>query len=53
MIFGQNCENTTAKKAKNKDEGGFLLERANILSKKPGRTICSKTKKKPTFLERP
>ena len=24
MLFGQNCENTIAKKAKNKDKGGFL-----------------------------
>ena len=25
IIFGHNCENTTVKKARNKDEGGFLV----------------------------
>ena len=47
LIFGQNYEHrcATAKKP-NTD---FLFEIANILSEKPGRTICSKIKKKPTF----
>ena len=42
-LFEQNCQNTTAKKAINKDKDGFLVERANICK------IGSKTKKKPTF----
>ena len=25
IIFEQNCDNTTAKKARNKDKGGFLV----------------------------
>ena len=24
IIFGQNCENTTARQVRNKDKGGFL-----------------------------
>ena len=49
IIFGQNCENITVKKAKNKNKGVFLLERANILSKKLASKIGYKREKKPTF----
>ena len=28
IIFGQNCENTTAKKASNKYKGGFLVRKS-------------------------
>ena len=49
-VFEQNCENTTAKKARNKDRERFLaFERANILSKMPARKISSKIKKKPNL----
>ena len=34
MIFEQNCENTTAKKARNKDKGGFLVWKSQQFVKK-------------------
>ena len=46
-------ENTTAKKHERRRNVDFLFERANILSKKPARKICSKIKKKPTFWDKP
>ena len=48
-IFEQNCENTTAKKPETRIRVDFLIERANILSKKPARKIGLKTEKKPTL----
>ena len=28
IIFGQNCENTTAKRATNEDKGGFIVRKS-------------------------
>ena len=34
MIFEQNFENTTAKKARNKDKGGFIVWKSQHFVKK-------------------
>ena len=50
FLVESDCENTTVKKARNKDMVDFLFEESiNILPKRPARTIGSKIKKKPTF----